>query len=42
MEIYRYPYLGVPRAFTWTLGIGLAMLLASTVKPSLHPPRADP
>jgi hypothetical protein len=33
MEIYRYPYLGVPRAFTWTLGIGVALLLASTVKP---------
>lgn len=24
MEIYRYPYLGQPRAFTWTLGILLA------------------
>jgi len=33
MEIYRYPYLGVPRAFTWTLGIGVALLLASTVRP---------
>ena len=39
MEIYRYPYLGVPRAFTWTLGIGLALLLASTVKPIPAPRR---
>jgi hypothetical protein len=39
MEIYRYPYLGVPRAFTWTLGIGVALLLASTVKPIPAPRR---
>ena len=39
MEIYRYPYLGVPRAFTWTLGIGLALLLAATVKPIPAPRR---
>ena len=39
MEIYRYPYLGVPRAFTWTLGIGLALLLAATVKPLAAPRR---
>ena len=40
MEIYRYPYLGVPRAFTWTLGIGVALLLASTVKPIPAPRRS--
>lgn len=28
MEIYRYPYLGTARCFTWTLGTGLALLLA--------------
>jgi hypothetical protein len=28
MEIYRYPYLGQPRAFTWALGLLLALLLA--------------
>ena len=28
LEIFRYPYLGQPRAFTWTLGILLAMLVA--------------
>jgi len=44
MEIYRYPYLGVPRAFTWTLGIGVALLLASTVKPmpGSRQPAGDP
>lgn len=39
MEIYRYPYLGVPRAFTWTLGIGVALLLASVLKPAPAPRR---
>jgi hypothetical protein len=28
LEIFRYPYLGTPRAFTWTLGVGLVLLLA--------------
>lgn len=28
LEIFRYPYLGQPRAFTWTLGILLALLVA--------------
>ncbi len=27
LEIFRYPFLGQPRAFTWTLGILLAMFL---------------
>jgi len=27
LEIFRYPYLGTPRAFTWTLGVGLVLLL---------------
>ncbi len=30
MEIYRYPYLSQPRAFTWVLGMGLALVLART------------
>jgi len=25
LEIFRYPYLGAPRAFTWALGIALAL-----------------
>lgn len=28
LEMFRYPYLGQPRAFTWLLGIGLAAWLA--------------
>lgn len=30
MEIYRYAYLSQPRAFTWVLGMGLALALART------------
>ena len=26
LEIFRYPYLGAPRGFTWALGIGVALL----------------
>lgn len=32
LEIYRYPYLGASRAFTWQLGIGLVFLLAPLIK----------
>lgn len=28
LEIFRYPYLGEPRAFTWFLGMGLALFVA--------------
>jgi hypothetical protein len=27
LEVFRYPYLGAPRAFTWALGILVAMML---------------
>lgn len=27
LEVFRYPYMGAPRTFTWTLGILLALLL---------------
>ncbi|MCW5632890.1 MAG: hypothetical protein KIT17_06080 [Rubrivivax sp.] len=30
LEVFRYPYLGEPRAFTWFVGIGLALFVART------------
>lgn len=32
LEIYRYPYLGASRAFTWQMGIGLVFLMAAALK----------
>jgi hypothetical protein len=32
LEIYRYPYLGASRAFTWLVGIGLVFVLAALMK----------
>jgi hypothetical protein len=32
LEIFRYPYFGATRAFTWMLGIVLATLLSRTQK----------
>jgi hypothetical protein len=47
LEIFRYPYLGAPRAFTWALGIALALAIVSfipqnrrPVKPASAAPRA--
>jgi hypothetical protein len=42
LEVFRYPYLGQPRAFTWALGIVLVLLLvqwrrAFTARSSPHP-----
>lgn len=42
MEIYRYPYLGTPRAFTWTLGIGVALLIAASAASRDPRPRHHP
>ena len=28
LEVFRYPYLGTQRAFTWAIGIGIALLLS--------------
>lgn len=39
LELYRYPYLGTSRAFTWTLGIGLA--LGTAWLSGLGPARTD-
>jgi hypothetical protein len=33
LEIFRYPYLGEPRAFTWFLGMGLAAIVARSAAP---------
>ncbi len=33
LEIYRYPYLGASRAFTWQLGIAIVLVVASLMKP---------
>ena len=32
LEIFRYPYLGASRAFTWQIGIGLVFILAMLVQ----------
>lgn len=41
MEMYRYPYLGTARAFTWTCGIVLALLLARVLAPAPAPASAS-
>lgn len=28
LEVFRYPYLGTQRAFTWAIGIGIAMVMS--------------
>lgn len=48
LEIFRYPYLGSPRGFTWTLGIGVALLVGRSwrnrtqVDSGSHPPWVHP
>ncbi|MBI5716291.1 MAG: hypothetical protein HZC37_01225 [Burkholderiales bacterium] len=46
LEIFRYPYLGEPRAFTWFLGIGLALFIArggaARAQPARRAPGAGP
>jgi hypothetical protein len=37
LEIFRYPYLGEPRAFTWFLGMGLALAVAGARGPGRPP-----
>lgn len=42
LEVFRYPYLGQPRAFTWAVGIVLALLIVqvqrlASSQPSLRP-----
>lgn len=32
LEIFRYPYLGASRAFTWQIGIGLVFVMAALIK----------
>jgi len=34
MEMYRYPYLGTARSFTWSCGIVLTLLLAHLMAPA--------
>lgn len=47
MEIYRYPYLGQPRAFTWALGMLLAWVVvrwsgSARAMETLQPTGAEP
>ena len=39
LEVFRYPYLGTQRAFTWAIGIGIALLLS---RPARQPRLATP
>lgn len=38
LEIYRYPYLGQPRALTWMIGIALAWGIARWIPVKTQPP----
>jgi len=46
LEIFRYPYLGEPRAFTWFVGMGLALWVAAARTPRYmvrpRPPSSPP
>lgn len=42
MEMYRYPYLGTARSFTWSCGIVLTLLLAHLMAPAPAPAAGRP